>query len=528
MRHSSANSNGVSPSHGGIVVVDFGSQYTNVIARRVRETGVFAEVMPYWTPLKKILAHAPKGIILSGGPAFVSERGSPKIPKELFDAGIPILGICYGLQYMAHALGGKVRAGKHREYGPAVLTLRKKSPLLRGIPKKSFRVWMSHGDQVTRRPRGFQQIADSPTTTHAAVADERRHLYGIQFHPEVSHTQYGMQMLKNFVFEISKCAKTWQTKNWTLEGIKKIRAHIGKKRVVAALSGGVDSTVAATLVYHAIGRQLTCLYVDTGMMRKDETREVLAALRKLKLPVTLITAEKLFLTRLRGITAPEQKRKIIGRTFIDVFDRAARRLGNVEYLVQGTLYSDVIESAPASDTGRKTAHTIKSHHNVGGLPTKMRLKLIEPVRELFKDEVRRVGKELKIPPEILNRHPFPGPGLAIRIMGEVTPARLAMLREADAIMREELHCSGWYEKIWQSSVILTGVRTTAVMGDARTYHEVAAIRLVHSQDAMTAHWVKLPHPILERISTRIVNEVRGITRVVYDISNKPPATIEWE
>jgi len=387
---------------------------------------------------------------------------------------------------------------------------------------------MSHGDQVHKLPKGFTQIAESPSTEHCVMADSARKLYGIQFHPEVAHTPQGMIMLKNFVIDICGAKREWKVADWVGHARAKIQQEMRGGRAICALSGGVDSTVAATLVHEAINNKLRCIYVNTGMMRKNETEQVLTAFKSLKLPVKAVDATNFFLRRLKGVTDPEQKRKIIGKTFIDVFEKEARAIKGVTHLVQGTLYSDVIESAVPHQKKGHASHTIKSHHNVGGLPERLKLKLLEPVRELFKDEVRSVGKELKIPPAILGRHPFPGPGLAIRIIGEITPHRLELLRGADAIMTEEIKAAGWYDKIWQSAAILTGVRSVAVMGDMRTYHEVCAIRLVHSLDAMTAHWVQLPYPALEKISNRIVNEVRGISRVVYDITNKPPATIEWE
>ncbi len=511
-----------------ILVIDYGSQYTHVIARRVRELGVYSQAIPYTTSVKKISSLEPKGIILSGGPNSVYEKGSPSIDPTVFDLGIPVLGICYGLQLMAHVLGGEVVKGTRHEYSPADVTIRSPGELFKGIPQKTIRVWMSHGDQVHKLPKGFTQIADSPSTENCVAIDPKRKLYGIQFHPEVSHTPQGITILKNFVVGICNAKREWKMADWIKQTQLIINNEMNMGQAICALSGGVDSTVAATLVHEAIGSKLHCIYVNTGMMRKNETEQVMAAFKALKLPVKAVDATTLFLKRLRGVTDPEQKRMIIGKTFIDVFEKEAKTMKGVTHLVQGTLYSDVIESAVPHQKKGHASHTIKSHHNVGGLPERLALKLLEPVRELFKDEVRSVGKELGIPAAILGRHPFPGPGLAIRIIGEITPQRLEILRGADAIMTEEIKTTGWYDKIWQSAAILTGVRSVAVMGDARTYHEVCAIRLVHSLDAMTAHWVQLPYPILEKISNRIVNEVRGISRVVYDITNKPPATIQWE
>lgn len=511
-----------------ILVIDYGSQYTHVIARRIREIGVYSKVIPYTTSAQLISSLSPKGIILSGGPNAVFEKGAPSIDPQVFALGIPVLGICYGLQLMAHVLGGQVVKGTRHEYGPADVTIRDKGALFKSLSQKTIRVWMSHGDQVHKLPKGFTQIATSPDTRNCVATDTKRRLYGIQFHPEVSHTPQGMTILKNFVIGVCGAKREWKMADWIGTTIRAIEQSMSNGKAICALSGGVDSTVAATLVHEAIGSKLQCIYVNTGMMRKNETQQVMAAFKTLKLPVKAVDATTLFLRRLKGVTDPEQKRKIIGKTFIDVFEKEAKAIKGVTHLVQGTLYSDVIESAVPHQKKGHASHTIKSHHNVGGLPERLRLKLLEPVRELFKDEVRTVGKELGIPASLIGRHPFPGPGLAIRIMGEITPKRLEILRGADAIMTEEIKSAGWYDKIWQSAAILTGIRSVAVMGDARTYHEVCAIRLVHSLDAMTAHWVQLPYPTLEKISNRIVNEVRGISRVVYDITNKPPATIEWE
>jgi GMP synthase (glutamine-hydrolysing) len=493
-----------------------------LIARRVRELNVYSEILPWDTPLEEIKKRNPKGIIFSGGPASVYAPNAPLPDKGIYELGIPILGICYGLQVLAHQLGGKVAPADKHEYGRATLKVLKEDKLFKGLPSE-FQVWMSHADKVVELPEGFEVLAISDNAPYAAVADLNRDFYGVQFHPEVTHTQYGTDIIANFVFEIAKASKNWFMENFIQEQIEKIRKTVGNKKVIAALSGGVDSTVAAVLTYKAIGDNLIPIFIDHGLLREGEREEVEKALKGLGLPLRVIDASEIFLQRLEGVEDPEEKRKIIGHTFIEVFEKEAKKYPDVEFLLQGTLYPDVIESA-----GVKGAAKIKSHHNVGGLPERMNLKLLEPLRDLFKDEVRRLGKLLGIPEEILQRHPFPGPGLAIRILGPVTREDLALLRKADKIFIEELKKWGLYNKVWQAFAVLLPVKTVGVMGDVRTYERVVALRAVDSSDGMTADWSRLPYDFLDHVMRRIINEVRGINRVVYDITSKPPGTIEWE
>ena len=508
-----------------IVILDFGSQYTQVIARRIRECHVFSQILRYDTKATKLRVLKPKGLILSGGPASVYGMDAPLPDPAIFNLGIPVLGICYGMQLMGHLLGGKVAHGNKREYGHGHLGIATHSPLFQGLPR-SMRVWNSHGDQITRLPPGFRAIARTETSKYAAIEDRRRRLYGLQFHPEVVHTPRGQEILKNFVRRVCGCRGTWTMGHFISQAIREIRDRAGKDRVVLGLSGGVDSSVAAALLHKAVGHQLTCIFVNNGLLRLTEAERVQEVFRDhFHIRLRYVDATDLFLRRLAHVTHPERKRKIIGHTFIEVFDRAARAVGKVKFLGQGTTYPDVIESV--SIAGNPAA-MIKSHHNVGGLPKKMKLDLLEPLRSLFKDEVRRVGEELGLPREMVWRQPFPGPGLAVRILGAVNRERLRILREADWIVVDEMKKSGWYYKIWQSFAVLLPVRTVGVMGDERTYDHVIAVRAVESRDGMTADWVRLPYDLLQRLSTRIINEVRGVNRVCLDISSKPPSTIEWE
>ncbi|NPB05000.1 MAG: glutamine-hydrolyzing GMP synthase [Aquificae bacterium] len=507
---------------GGIVILNFGSQYVQLIARRVRELGVYSEILPWDAPVEEILKREPKGVIFSGGPASVYAKGAPLPDPRIYETGLPILGICYGLQVLAHQLGGKVAPAEKHEYGRATLRVLKEDELFKNLPRE-FQVWMSHADKVVELPEGFETLAVSDNAPHAAVADLRRGYYGVQFHPEVTHTQYGTEIIKNFVFEVAKAEKNWFMENFVEEQIEKIRRTVGDKKVIAALSGGVDSTVAAVLTHRAIGDRLIPIFIDHGLLREGERQEVEKALKGLGLPLRVVDASEVFLSRLEGVEDPEEKRRIIGHTFIEVFEREAKKYEGVEFLLQGTLYPDVIESA-----GVRGAAKIKSHHNVGGLPERMNLKLLEPLRDLFKDEVRRLGKILGIPDEILKRHPFPGPGLAIRILGPVTREDLKLLRKADRIFVEELKRWGLYDKVWQAFAVLLPVKTVGVMGDVRTYERVVALRAVDSSDGMTADWSRLPYDFLDHVMRRIINEVRGVNRVVYDVTSKPPGTIEWE
>jgi GMP synthase (glutamine-hydrolysing) len=510
-------------SHQTIVVLDFGSQYTQLIARRLRELSVYSEIWPPDAPAEKIRAKRPAGIILSGGPKSVSDAGAPKCDAAVFDIGIPVLGICYGMQLMADTLGGTVAPARQREFGHALVTVTGPAALFAGVPAE-IRVWASHGDFVAAAPKGFAVVATSANAPVAAMVDDTRALHALLFHPEVVHTQFGLEILRNFAYGVCGCTGDWTMASFVEEATARVKAQVGEGRVVCGLSGGVDSTVAALIIHRAIGRSLTCILVDNGVLRLDEAAQIRKRFARLNLPLVFADASDRFLGRLAGVVEPEQKRKIIGATFIDVFEEEAAKLGQVDFLAQGTLYPDVIESVAI--VGQSSL--IKSHHNVGGLPERMRMKLVEPLRELFKDEVREVGRKLDLDDEFVMRQPFPGPGLAVRILGEVTPERLSLLRRADAIVSEEVKRDGWYSRVWQSFAVLLPIQSVGVMGDERTYEYTAAIRAVESRDGMTADWARLPHDLLARISSRIVNEVRGINRVVYDISSKPPSTIEWE
>jgi GMP synthase (glutamine-hydrolysing) len=512
-----------------ILIVDFGSQVTQLIARRVREAGVYCEIHPFNAlDDAKLKAFDPKGIILSGGPASVTEIGTPRVPQVAFTQGVPVLGICYGEQAMAAQLGGVVEGGHHREFGRAEVEVKAQSALFDGVWQPGDRkpVWMSHGDRVTRLPPGFKVVATSENAPFAAVADERRKFYGVQFHPEVMHTPDGAKLLRNFALNISGCAGDWTMGAFRQRAIADIRQKVGKARVICGLSGGVDSSVVAVLLHEAIGEQLQCVFVDHGLLRLDEATQVVTLFRDhYNIPLIHRDASDLFLKELAGVTDPEQKRKTIGKLFIDVFEAEAKKIGDAQFLAQGTLYPDVIESV--SFTGGPSV-TIKSHHNVGGLPERMHLKLVEPLRELFKDEVRALGRELGLPDELVNRHPFPGPGLAIRIPGDITREKLDLLRQVDAVYLDEIRKAGLYDAIWQAFAVLLPVRTVGVMGDGRTYDQACALRAVTSTDGMTADYYPFPHEFLGRVATRIINEVRGINRVTYDITSKPPGTIEWE
>jgi GMP synthase (glutamine-hydrolysing) len=526
--------------HQTILVLDFGSQYTQLIARRLRELSIYSEIWAPDTPADKIQARRPVGIILSGGPKSVSDPGAPKCDPALFDLGQPVLGICYGMQLMASALGGRVAAASQREFGHATVRVDRAAGAARSAGRTSvltadpaalfvdvpseLRVWASHGDFVAAPPDGFAVVATSANAPVAAMADPERKLYALLFHPEVVHTENGLDILRNFAYGVCGCRGDWTMASFVEEATARIRGKVGSGRVVCALSGGVDSTVAALILHRAVGDRLTCIFVDNGVLRLNEAAQIRKRFERLGLPLVFVDASALFLDRLAGVTDPEQKRKIIGATFIDVFEREAARLGTIDFLAQGTLYPDVIESVAI--VGQSAL--IKSHHNVGGLPERMRMTLVEPLRELFKDEVRAVGRKLGLEEEFVVRQPFPGPGLAVRILGEVTAPRLDLLRQADAIVADEVRKAGWYNRLWQSFAVLLPIQSVGVMGDERTYEHTVAIRAVESRDGMTADWARLPHDLLAGISSRIVNEVRGINRVVYDISSKPPSTIEWE
>lgn len=508
-----------------VVILDFGSQYTQLIARRARESKVFSVVLPYNVDLDEIRAINPIGIILSGGPCNVYQKKAPLISKEIYEMGVPVLGICYGMQLTAHLLGGKVKKTEKREYGHADLAIDKAAGMFTGLGKKT-KVWMSHGDHVSKLPTGFEKIAHTGNSPVAAFAHIKKKIYGIQFHPEVVHTPKGAKIISNFLFKICKAKGDWTPANFIKETVKKIKEQVGKEKVILGLSGGVDSSVAAVLIHKAIGKQLTCIFVDNGVLRKNEAKVLNKVFKKhFKMNFKIVDAEEGFLKRLKNVSSPEKKRKIIGHEFIRVFDAEAKKIGDVKFLAQGTLYPDVIESV--SVHGGPTA-TIKSHHNVGGLPKRLKLKLVEPLRDLFKDEVREVGREMGLESEVVDRQPFPGPGLAIRIIGSVTKERADLLREADVIVLEEIKKAGLYHEIWQSFAVLLPIKSVGVMGDERTYENTVAIRAVSSVDGMTADWSRIPYDVLNKISNRIINEVRGINRVCYDISSKPPATIEWE
>ncbi|MDY6972052.1 MAG: glutamine-hydrolyzing GMP synthase [Thermodesulfobacteriota bacterium] len=509
-----------------VLILDFGSQYTQLIARRVREAKVYCEIHPFNLGLERIESFLPVGVILSGGPASIYDKDAPIPDMRILELNVPVLGICYGMQLLAHMLGGGVARSKDREYGSATISIEDDRDLFHGLGKGSGQtVWMSHGDRIARVPEGFAVLASSNNSPVAAMADASRGYFGVQFHPEVSHTLEGPKILENFLFGICGCEPTWTMSTFVDRTVKAMRRKIGEDRVVCGLSGGVDSSVTAVLLHKAVGDKLSCILVDNGLLRRGEAREIKGIFEgHYGMDLHLVDASHRFLNNLKGITDPEEKRKIIGREFIAVFEKKAGELGEAKYLAQGTLYPDVIESV----SFKGPSATIKSHHNVGGLPEVMRLELIEPLRELFKDEVRQVGMEIGLPRELVMRQPFPGPGLAVRILGEVANERLEILRSADAIVVEEITKAGLYEKVWQAFAVLLPVRTVGVMGDERTYEHVIAVRIVESQDAMTANWARVPHEVLAEISNRIINSVKGVNRVVYDISSKPPSTIEWE
>ncbi|MDO5536469.1 MAG: glutamine-hydrolyzing GMP synthase [Desulfovibrionaceae bacterium] len=507
-----------------VIIIDYGSQVTQLIARRIREAGIYSEIHPCTVTADKVAAMKPQALILSGGPASVGSEDAPTLDMGLLELGVPVLGICYGMQLLTASLGGRLAQSTTREYGPAELTLTKDCALWSEV-KPVTRVWMSHGDRVLEVPEGFSVTGRTPTLDVAAMADESRRIYAVQFHPEVHHTDEGTQMLRNFIFKIAGLEPDWTMSSFVERVVAEMREKVGEKHVICALSGGIDSTVVAVLLNRAIGKNLHCIFVDNGLLRAHEVDEVKNLLGgNLDVNLTVVDARSRFLDKLKGVDDPEKKRKIIGHTFIEIFDEESKKLPQVDYLAQGTLYPDVIESI----SSKGPSAVIKSHHNVGGLPETMKLQLIEPLRELFKDEVRKVAKELGLPDTIVWRQPFPGPGLAIRVLGEVSEDRLAILRAADNIVQEEMRASGWYRKVWQGFAVLLPLRTVGVMGDDRTYEHVIALRVVDSVDAMTADWSRLPYDLVAKISGRIINEVKGVNRVVYDVSSKPPSTIEWE
>jgi GMP synthase (glutamine-hydrolysing) len=508
-----------------IVIIDFGSQFNQLIARRVRECRVYCQIEPPTVTVEEIRALAPEGIILSGGPASIYEKNSPRVDAGIFNLGIPVLGICYGMHFMVDALGGKVKKAAKREYGFASLSAKAQQDLFTGIGSETV-TWMSHGDSIESLPKGFSITASTANTPMAAMANPQKKFFGVQFHPEVEHTVKGRRIIRNFLFEICGCKPSWTMKSFARDTIAQIRETVGGKKVILGLSGGVDSSVTALLIHQAIGKHLTCIFVDNGLLRKDEATQLKQKLKShLDINIRFVNAASRFIKALSKVSDPERKRKIIGKIFMDVFEAEARKIKDADFLAQGTLYPDIIESRSAF--GGPTA-VIKSHHNVGGLPKKMKLKLVEPLKYLFKDEVRKLGKTLGLDEDLVWRQPFPGPGLAIRVIGEITKQRLDVLRNVDAVLQEEIRSSGYYRKVWQSFAVLLPIKSVGIMGDGRTYENIVAIRAVTSKDAMTADWAKLPHKLLGTISNRIINEVRGVNRVVYDISSKPPSTIEWE